>query len=236
MVKSAEPQTILITGANRGLGLELSRQFVARGSDVLACARNPAAAKELQKLAHDHPGRLVIHALDVAEPASVDRVRSAIGARAIDVLINNAGVIGPDRQGALDMDFAGWAYTFAVNTLGPMRMLKAFIANLRASARPRVLNLTSFMGCFSTDGADHIAYRASKAALNRAMKAAAAELAADRIAIAMAHPGWVRTAMGGPGATLSPRDSATGLIALIDALDVEKSGRLFGPDGAEHPW
>lgn len=231
-----EKETALITGANRGLGLEMARQFVARGSTVLACVRRPAEAGDLQELGRAHPGKLSIYGLDVTDAKSVSRARSAIGARTVDILINNAGVIGPAHQSARDMDFDGWAYTLAVNTLGPMRVLQAFLKNLCAADRPRVLNLTSFMGAFATRGSDHIAYRSSKAALNRAMRAAAAELADEGVAIAMAHPGWAQTAMGGASATLPAEKSVRGLIALIDSLDVEKSGRLFNWDGKEHDW
>ena len=231
-----EKETALITGANRGLGLEMARQLVMRGSAVLACVRRPAEAGDLQELARAHPGRLSIYGLDVTDGKSIARARSAIGTRTVDILINNAGVIGPARQSAKDMDFDGWAYTLAVNTLGPMRILQAFLDNLRAASRPRVLNLTSFMDSFSTQGSDHIAYRSSKAALNRAMRAAAAELADEGIAIALAHPGWAQTAMGGTSATLPAADSVRGLIALIDTLDVGKTGRLFNWDGKEHDW
>lgn len=231
-----QKETALITGANRGLGLEMARQLVERGCFVLACARRPTEANGLQELARAHPGRLSIYSLDVTDGKSVGQARSAIGGRAIDILVNNAGVIGPARQSASDMDFDGWAYTLAVNTIGPMRVLQAFLENLRAAARPRVLNLTSFMGSFATQGSDHIAYRSSKAALNRAMRAAAVELASEGINIAMAHPGWARTAMGGASATLPAEESVRGLIALIDSLDGDKSGRLFNWDGEEYDW
>jgi NAD(P)-dependent dehydrogenase (short-subunit alcohol dehydrogenase family) len=231
-----DQETVLITGANRGLGLEMARQLVARGSNVLACARQPTEATELLELARSHSGQISIYELDVTDGKSVSRARSTIGGRQIDILINNAGVIGPARQSVNDMDFDGWAYTLAVNTLGPMRVLQAFLDNLRAAEHPRVLNLTSFMGSFATQGSNHIAYRSSKAALNRAMRAAAAELAGDGISIAMVHPGWARTAMGGASATLPAEDSVRGLIALVDGLDVEKSGRLFNWDGKEYDW
>ena len=228
--------TVLLTGANRGIGLELARQLLARGDHVFACCRDPGAADSLIRLSEQSPG-LVTVAMDVTDPASIDRAREHLGATRLDILINNAGIIGPKRQSTLDMDFDGWMETLAVNTLAPLRVLQAFLPNLSLSASAKVLTITSRMGSLTASPAsDRIAYRSSKAALNRAMQAAASELKSRNIAVCVAHPGWVRTDMGGSAADISATESAAGLIRCIDGMTVTQSPRFLNYDGSEISW
>jgi NAD(P)-dependent dehydrogenase (short-subunit alcohol dehydrogenase family) len=228
--------TILLTGANRGIGLELARQLVERGDTVFATCRDPSAAGDLTKLAAT-AGALKVLAMDVTDPASIAAAKAEVGDVKLDALINNAGIIGPTRQSSTDMDFDGWLQTLDVNTLGPLRVLQAFLPNLSAGDQAYVLTITSRMGSLTASpGTDRIAYRSSKAALNRAMQAVAGDLWARNIAVCVAHPGWVKTDMGGSGADITPAQSAAGLIHVLDRMTVSRSPRFFNYDGSEIGW
>jgi NAD(P)-dependent dehydrogenase (short-subunit alcohol dehydrogenase family) len=161
---------------------------------------------------------------------------TALGDRPVDVLVNNAGIIGPHAQSTLDMDFDGWVQTFAVNTLGPLRVTQALLPNLRHGERPRVLIVSSQMGSMASHKSDRLAYRSSKAAVNKVAQALATDLKPMGIAVAALHPGWVRTQMGGKGATLAPAESAAGLSDLIDTLDLNRTGSFLNVDGAPLAW
>lgn len=228
-------ETILITGAGRGLGLALAATCLAHGHSVIATARRPDAPALLD-LVSRHSGQVTLLPLEVTDPSSVASLSQSLGDRTVDVLVNNAGIIGPARQSTLDMDFEGFLQTLAVNTLAPLRVSQAVLPNLRRSARPRILTLSSRMGSLSMATSDRIAYRASKAAVNRVMRGLATDLAADGIAVACAHPGWVRTDMGGSSADLSIEESVGGLYALLAGLTMAGTGRFFNYDGADHPW
>ncbi len=225
-------QTVLITGANRGIGLELARLYAARGDRVIACCRDPECAAALHEL-----DGIEIHRLDVTSVDDIADLKAALGTRPIDILINNAGIIGPERQSALNMDFDGWLKTFEVNTLGPLRLAAALLDNLRRAEAPKLVTLSSRMGSLTGGGgSDRIAYRSSKAAINRAMQGLAEDLRGERITVVVVHPGWVSTDMGGPAAPLAPRESATRLAAIIAALDHGDSGRFIDIDGKDADW
>lgn len=226
---------ILVTGANRGIGLEFTRQFAARGDRVIATAREPEAARELRALAAAHPGAIEIHALDVVDGASVASLARALAGRGVDVLINNSGVYGPDRQSTVDMDFDAFAEILAVNTIAPLRVTQALLANVRA-ARGKIVAISSRVSLFAEAGSDDIAYRVSKTALNRVFQALAKDLTPEGLPVLMLTPGWVRTDMGGPEAPLAVDDSVRGMIAQIDALDMTRSGQLRSMRGELLPW
>jgi len=220
----------LVTGANRGIGLELVRQLVGRGDDVVAAARVPSEAAELAGL----DARVV--ELDVAHPVSVSSFARELGREPLDVLVNNAGVgVGGHALGAIDY---GWMERcFQVNTLGALRVTEALLPNLRAGERKLVCNVTSKMGSIddnSSGGA--YAYRASKAALNAVTKSMALDLAIDGFTCVVVHPGWVRTRMGGDGAPVSTEECVTGLLRELDGLDRSQSGTFFDFSGAPVPW
>ena len=229
--------TVLITGANRGIGLELAKHYAARGDRVLACCRQPDTAGELGKLAKSNANVRVL-GVHVADGQSVAKLKAAIGAAAIDVLINNAGMGGPSaqNQSLANMDFDGWAEVFAVNTMAPLRMLQAFRPNLKAARAPKAVTITSQMGALSLDMTMMYAYCSSKAAVNKVMRLASQELTADGIAVALIHPGWVRTDMGGPQASLSVDESAAGIVATIDRLDLAHTGAFLKWNGEAHAW
>jgi NAD(P)-dependent dehydrogenase (short-subunit alcohol dehydrogenase family) len=222
--------TWLVTGANRGIGLGLARALGARGDAVIAGVRDPASAGALRALG----ARVEVVPLDVADARSVAAAAAAVGGRPIDVLVNNAGVYGPKRQGAFDLDPDAFLATLAVNSVGPFRVLQAFRRNLGRGAK--VVTISSTMGSFERGGAGYAAYRASKAAVNRAVAATAGELAGHGIVSVVMHPGWVRTDMGGAGADLSVEESATGILRTIDGLGAADAGRFFEWDGRRAPW
>ena len=230
---------VLVTGSNRGIGLELVRQCAARGDHVIACCRDPAGATELAALAQASAGAIDVRALDVADADSVADLRIALGTRPIDVLINNAGVLGPDNA-RLQINLDAFAETLAVNTLGPLRMARAFSLNLHdagADGTPgKIVTITSQMGSMTYGSADRMAYRASKAAVNKVMQCLAADLRQMGVAVLLLHPGWVRTDMGGPGADISAQESAAGILARIDALTLAGTGAFLDHAGRRMPW
>ncbi|NVO12635.1 MAG: SDR family oxidoreductase [Rhodoplanes sp.] len=225
----------LVTGASRGIGFGLVERLVERGDRVLACARDPASP-DLAALAARHAGNLTLHRLDVGNPDSVAQLAASLEGQPLDVVVNNAGIHGPDRQGALDMDFDGFAQTLAINTLAPLRVAQALLPNLRGGERPRLVTVSSIMGQLSQGGAGDVAYRTSKAAVNKVMQGLAAELRPLGITVVVVHPGWVKTDMGGRGAALTVEQSTRGLIAVIDNLTIEKTGSFFNYDGKPLAW
>ena len=232
----SERTTLLVTGANRGIGLELVRQALARGDRVFATCRDPDAASDLTALGTQHRDTLSIQQLDVSSDASVAAMAEGLGASRIDVLVNNAGIYGGERQQRANMDHDAWADAFAVNAMAPLRVAHAVMPCLRRSERPRIVTLTSIMGSMQNVGSINYAYSSSKAAANKVMTLLAQELRPEGIVVVPVHPGWVRTDMGGPGADLSAEQSARGLLAVIDGLTSERSGRFLSWDGSELPW
>ena len=179
------------------------------------------------------PYDITLHELDVADETEIAALVRALQGQPIDLLINNAGVGGNDE--ATDPD--PWLEVFRVNSIAPVRVLEALLPNLQRSKDPRVLNLTSLMGSIADNSSGgSYAYRSSKAALNAAMKSLAIDLKPRGITIAVMHPGWVKTDMGGPGAPVTPKASAEGLRRVIAALKPSDSGAFLNYDGAKLPW
>jgi NAD(P)-dependent dehydrogenase (short-subunit alcohol dehydrogenase family) len=229
--------TVMITGANRGLGLEFARQYQADDWQVFAACRNPHSAGELQRLAKVGHDKLTIVAMDVTDAGSIGNVAQQLDGVALDLLINSAGITGVSGQSAGKVDYASWARVLDVNMMGPLRVLETFVDHIARSERRLVVSITSGMGSIgdNTSGGS-IAYRTSKAALNMAMRSAAIDLAPRRITCVVVNPGWVKTDMGGPNATLTPQESVTALRRLIDTLGANNSGKFYHYDGSEYPW
>jgi NAD(P)-dependent dehydrogenase (short-subunit alcohol dehydrogenase family) len=225
--------TFLITGANRGIGLALCATVLARGDRVIATVRDPFKVPDLLRTAPRD--QMVLLGMDVRDARAVARAATALN-EPVDVLINNAGILGPERQAALDMDFEGFADTLAVNTIAPLRVAQAFLPHLKQSKTPRILTISSQMGALSGSSSGSAAYRASKAAVNKLMQCLATELQPAGITVVVAHPGWVQTDMGGAGADITPQASAAGLVALADRVTLAETGRFFRWDGSVHPW
>jgi NAD(P)-dependent dehydrogenase (short-subunit alcohol dehydrogenase family) len=229
--------TVLITSANRGLGLEFAAQYLADGWHVYAACRQPKSAEKLRRLAQSAKNRVDIVVMDVTNASSIDRAAKKIGGGAIDVLINSAGITGKPGQKTGNVDYVSWAQVLDVNTMGPLRVTEAFVDSVARSERKLVVTITSGMGSIAdnTSGGS-IAYRSSKAAVNMVMRSAAVDLARRGISCVLVNPGWVRTDMGGAGATLSPRESVTALRRLIEKFGPAQSGKFFNYDGRVYPW
>jgi NAD(P)-dependent dehydrogenase (short-subunit alcohol dehydrogenase family) len=235
--------TVLITGANRGLGLELARQYAADGWRVLACSRHPEAGP-LAALAREQPA-VSCHALEVTDASSVGGLAGSLDGMPIDVLLNVAGVMhrrmestdGPSRPAFGALDYDDWARVLAVNVLGQARVAEALVEHVAASEQRKIVTLSSELGSVAAnDSGGLYAYRSSKAAVNAVMKSLAIDLASRGIIAVPMHPGWVRTDMGGPKAPLSPEESAAGMRRVIAGLTPADSGRFLQWDGQELPW
>jgi NAD(P)-dependent dehydrogenase (short-subunit alcohol dehydrogenase family) len=234
---ASSPRTVLVTGANRGLGLEFVRQYADEGWQVIAACRAPEAARELHKLAGGESSRIRMIALDVTNPASIRDAAVTVGTPPIDLLLNNAGVGAPRGERLGSLDYAAWARVLDANTLGPMRVVEAFVGNVAKSRDKRIVTVTSGMGSIgdNTSGGSY-AYRSSKAAVNIVMKSLAVDLASRGITCVVVNPGWVRTDMGGPRGKLSPAESIEALRGVISKLKIRDSGKFLNYDGREYPW
>ena len=224
--------TYLITGANRGLGLEFARQLSTRKDEtrIIATAREVEKATDLSRLVHD------VIPLDVADPRSIERLPDLIKDRPIDILINNAG-IGSKSNSIEKLDHEELARVFSVNSVGPMLVTRALLPNLRAGQRKTVFNISSQLGSITNNhGGSSYGYRASKAALNMLTVSLSNELKKDGFTCVVAHPGWVQTDMGGPNATLKPEESISALLKVIDGLKPDDTGKFFNYDGKTLPW
>lgn len=238
--------TVLVTGAARGLGLELVRQYAADGWAVFACVRTPARATELAALADGARGRVDLHTLDLDDHGSIDALAARLAGRPIDVLLNSAGTMGQGSFAAEGIafgrfgtsDFDDWAHVFRVNVMGPMKMAEAFVGHVAASDQKRIVALTSVTGSIARNTAGSLyAYRASKAALNAVMRSMSIDLRKTHgILAAPIHPGWVRTDMGGARADIDAGTSVAGIRQVIAGLDAARAGRFWMYDGSELPW
>jgi NAD(P)-dependent dehydrogenase (short-subunit alcohol dehydrogenase family) len=228
--------SVLVTGANRGIGLDFVRQYAADGAEVLACCRDPGAATDLQGLSAKFGGRIRVEKLDVASEADISALKATLAGQPIDIVINNAGISGPSRQSSDDIDLEGWLETFRVNTVAPVAVSQALHANLKAGAGKKLAAITSGLGSTANNGGQRYAYRSSKAALNNAMRGLSRDWAGDGIAVGIFHPGWVKTDMGGQGAPVTPQQSVQGLRQRIAELGPATSGAYRDYAGAELAW
>ena len=219
--------------------MSLTQIYAERGDTVFACWRDPRKANELIEFGKSRS--VQVTPLDVSDDESVAALAKALSGGAIDLLINNAGIIGQprDSQTATSMDFSMWATLHNVNTMGPVRVMQALLPHLKqgaASGTAKVMNVTSDLGALSHDDPIFLGYSASKAALNKFMRLAALELKRERIAIGLVHPGWVQTDMGGVDAPILPSISARGIASVIDRLDLDTAGGFWQWDGTPHAW
>jgi len=230
-------KTVLITGANRGIGLEHARRYAERGAHVFATARRPEEADELGALAQRHPGKVEVLAYDAASAEAPEALRRRIGSEPIDLMFANAGAMGTRRQGFGDVDVEAVLELIRVNALAPLRLAEALADNVAKADRKVMAFQTSLMGSIADNGSGGAyAYRLSKAALNMVGKGVANDLRGRGIISVLLHPGWVRTRMGGPSGKISVEECVAGQQRLLDALTAEHSGRFFNYDGRELPW
>jgi NAD(P)-dependent dehydrogenase (short-subunit alcohol dehydrogenase family) len=231
-------QRVLVTGANRGLGLEFVRQLLARGARVIAACRQPGRALKLTELAAAHPGHLSILPLDLNKERSIGGLANEIAmlTDTLDVLINNAGVlVSGERYGELGAKT--FAETFATNVIGPLLLTQALTPMLARGAAARVVNLSSDLGSLADTAAFNTpSYAVSKAALNMVTRLTAPELGAHGITVISLNPGWVKTDMGGAQAPLATDDAVAGMLAVIDTLKLGDAGRFLDYAGADVAW
>lgn len=231
--------SVLITGCNRGLGLEWSEQLAEAGWRVYATCRHPDSADSLHMLQAAYARNMSVHQLDVTRDEQITALAGELAGKPIDILLNNAGVYFEKYidEHLGNVDYSHWEETFRVNTLGAVRMSEAFADHLAAGEKKLVVAISSHMGSIAEIGSPgDYAYRSSKAALNAAMKGLSHELRPRGISVLMLHPGWVQTRMGGPGAPLSTFDSVQGMRRVIDAFRPGDSGKFFRYDGSMIPW
>ena len=225
---------VLITGANRGLGLEFTKQYAGDGWKVLACCRAPQSANALQKLASANPNIQVL-ALNVSDFDQIDALALQLKNEVIDVLINNAGVYPSSVFG--DTNYDEWALAFKINAMASLKMSEAFVQHIAKSHLKKIATLSSKMGSIddNTSGESYI-YRSSKTAVNMVLKSLSIDLKPYGISVVTLHPGWVQTDMGGPGGLINTQTSVNGLRRVIDELSLESTGQFIAYDGKSINW
>jgi NAD(P)-dependent dehydrogenase (short-subunit alcohol dehydrogenase family) len=224
--------TVLVTGSNRGIGLEFVRQYAAEGWRVIACCRKPDAAAALKAL----EGDIRIEGVELADTASIRDLATRLSGETIDLLINNAGVYGPDQTFG-KTDYSAFDMVMRSNVLGPLAMVEALLSNLEKGVMKTVVAVSSTWGSIGGNKwGGHYLYGPSKAALNMVVKAQAIDLKDKGITLAAISPGWVRTDMGGEGAPLTARDSVADMRARIAELTPADSGRFISHAGGAIPW
>lgn len=225
---------VLITGANRGVGLEFTKQYAADGWKVLACCREPESAVALQALASTSKN-VQVFALDVGNFSQIDSLALQLKNEAIDVLINNAGVY--PHSGFGDTNYDDWAEAFKVNSMASLKMAEAFVQHITRSQLKKIATLSSKMGSIddNTSGESYI-YRASKSAVNMVMKSLSIDLKPYGISVVTLHPGWVQTDMGGANGLINTQTSVTGLRQVITDLSLESTGQFIAFDGKPINW
>jgi NAD(P)-dependent dehydrogenase (short-subunit alcohol dehydrogenase family) len=239
--------SLLITGANRGLGLGLVKLYADDGWRIFACCRDPGKATELNAVAAKSGGKVSVHPLDVENHATIDALAKTLAGQPIDVLLNVAGYYGSkivSEPGGLqkfgESDYAEWARIYKINVMGPMKMCEAFVENVAASQQKKMVNISSIVGSIGTIGNGYggnmYGYRASKAALNAITRGMAEDLKPRGVIVVPMHPGWVRTDMGGPSADIDTRTSVTGMKKVIDGLTAADTGKYMVYDGSTLPW
>ena len=231
-------KTTLITGANRGIGLEFSRQFAAEGWRVLACCRLPEKSDALNRLAAQYPDLVQVLALDVADHVRIERLAQDLAEVSIDLLINNAGIYpDSDKNGFGHTDYAEWIQAFRINTMAPLKMAETFATQISRSKQKTIVTITSMMGSIADNGSGgSYLYRSSKAAVNMVVKSLAIDLKLLGITAVVLHPGWVKTDMGGPNAMITAEQSVSGMRQVISSLTTADSGKFFAYDGQVIPW
>jgi NAD(P)-dependent dehydrogenase (short-subunit alcohol dehydrogenase family) len=225
--------TLLITGANRGIGLELAKQYAALGWRVHATCRAPETADALKALAGD----VKVHRLDVVRPDQILDLSRQLAGEPIDLLVNNAGISTAAKTSLGDMDYAQWEEMLRINVLGPARVAEAFVPHVAASQRRVMLFLSSRAGSIADNftGGRYL-YRSSKAALNMVVRSLAIDLAPKRITCVAVHPGWVQTDMGTSAAPIAVTASVDALRVLIERLEPHYNGHFVNYDGQELRW
>ena len=228
---------VLITGASRGIGLEMVRYGIEKNWRIFACCRHPQQAETLLSLAKLAGGQVSVHVADMYELATIQALSYELRNEAIDMLINNAGIYGSDNNKFGHVDVQSWINTFQVNSIAPLKVAEALIEQVRMGRRKIIACLSSKMGSMADNGSGgSYIYRSSKAALNAVVKSMAVDLRAEGITCVALHPGWVKTDMGGPNAEISTRESVTRMCDILLSSTPADSGRFIDIDGTDIPW
>jgi len=228
---------ILITGANRGIGLEMVKIAVSKRWRVFACCRNPIEAEKLSEVAMMSAGLVSVYPLDVTDVAQIQALAYELRHESIDILYNSAGVYGSMNHMFGNTDRVDWLKTFEINTVAPMKVAEHFVENVARSNRKIMVFMTSKMGSMFDNGSGgSYIYRSSKAALNAVVTSMAIDLQDKGITCLLTHPGWVKTEMGGPHAEITTRESVTRLFDIVENSTLEDSGKFFDIDGSIIPW
>jgi NAD(P)-dependent dehydrogenase (short-subunit alcohol dehydrogenase family) len=231
----ADSRLALVVGANRGIGLGVTKQFLAHGWDVIATARDPDKAEALHALARSHPGRVSIPRLDTNNPADLDGFAGTLGGKMLDAVLVNAGVSGPDHRSASTATVEETGALMFTNAIAPVRLARSLADHVRPGSGV-VAFTSSVMGSVAVNPGGHELYRASKAALNSLARGLWGELSGRNLTMISLHPGWVRTDMGGQSAAVSVEDSAAGMVAVIEAQSGAHQHRFLSYTGEELPW
>ncbi len=234
------PENILVTGANRGIGLAVTQALLSQGDRVFAACRQPQQASELQALKKSNPNTLEILTMGVDSDSQVEAAAQEIAQKTsyLDILFNNAGISPPPYDASLEkLDLQKSRDAFEVNVLGPMRVTRAFLPLLRKSKKPRVVNTTSGLASLAGKSEGHFyAYGVSKAALNMVTRTMAFDFKQEGIIVVCMDPGWVRTDMGGPNASLAPEESAAAIVKTAKALTIAQTSLFLYNDGKPLKW
>lgn len=222
---------VLITGANRGIGLALAQHYVKAGHSVIGCVRDPESATDLKALSG-----VTVEQMDVGDPASVAAAAGRVGAQPIDILINNAGATGGGAQSLDDLDIEAWHHALDVNTIGPLLVARDFKNNLAASGNGKLMTLTSQLAASTWPMGGMYIYGSTKAGLSRAFVSLSIDWKDEPITVGLMHPGWVQTDMGGPQAEITPDESAAGIVGVIDSMTKADSGNFYKWNGEKHPF
>ena len=228
--------TLLVTGSNRGIGLEIVKQYSQLGWQVHACCRQPDNAHDLHSLAQSSPA-IQIHALDISNEAEINALTNKLKDISIDLLFNNAGIYGQQNASFGNTHSQQWLDCFYINCMAQLKMCEAFVEQVAASELKTIASMSSKMGSMTDNGSGgSYVYRSSKAALNAVMKSAAIDLKPRGIKVAILHPGWVKTDMGGPHAEISTTESVQQMRNTLEKLTLDNSGNFFEIDGSIIPW
>ena len=228
--------TVLITGTNRGLGLEFVKHFLQQGDKVIASCRDSSQTPELQALV-DTNASLSLMNLDVSDEQSMASFASTLGDMAIDIFVNNAGVYGPRDANFGKVKSVDWETVMKVNAIAPLLLTQKIISNLRLGKARKLVYVTSKMGSIEDNrGGGSYIYRSSKTALNSVVRSLSVDLREEDFSVAVLHPGWVRTDMGGPNGLIDVTASVSGMMSVIEGLSPNDSGQFFNYDGSIIPW
>tara|TARA_Y100000590_G_scaffold145991_1_gene167845 strand:- start:2026 stop:2718 length:693 start_codon:yes stop_codon:yes gene_type:complete len=228
--------TILVTGANRGLGIEFVEQYLNEGNEVIATYRSENSSIDLFEMGNER-SNLKLLQLDVSSNKSLDSFAENLGNSPIDIFINNAGVYGPRNSSFGNVDEENWIPAIKINAIAPVLLTQLIIKNIRAGTDKKLIYITSKMGSIDDNkGGGAYVYRGSKTALNAVVKSLSVDLKNENIAVALIHPGWVKTDMGGPNALIDKDTSVRGMTEVISNLDISSTGNFFNYDGTIIPW